>query len=46
MIAWLLAIEFVAGYPGIRDGQGSSREDNMYDEPLCEVPCPVGQGRE
>jgi len=32
MVKWLRAIEFVADYRGIRDGQGGSREDNMYYE--------------
>ncbi|MGI8968841.1 MAG: molybdopterin-dependent oxidoreductase, partial [Chloroflexota bacterium] len=32
MAKWLCAIEFVADYRDIRDGQGGSREDNMYYE--------------
>jgi len=32
MVKWLCAIEFVADYRDIRDGQGGSREDNMYYE--------------
>ena len=32
MVKWLRAIEFVADYRGIRDGQGGAREDNMYYE--------------
>jgi methionine sulfoxide reductase catalytic subunit len=32
MVKWLRAIEFVADYRGIRDGQGGSREDSMYYE--------------
>jgi len=32
MVKWLCAIELVADYRGIRDGQGGSREDNMYYE--------------
>ncbi len=30
MVKWLKAIEFVEEYRHIRDGQGGSREDNMY----------------
>jgi len=32
MVKWVCAIEFVADYRAIRDGQGGSREDNMYYE--------------
>ena len=32
MVKWVCAIEFVADYHAIRDGQGGSREDNMYYE--------------
>ncbi len=30
MVKWLSSIELVAEYRGIADGQGGSREDNMY----------------
>jgi methionine sulfoxide reductase catalytic subunit len=32
MVKWLRAIELVTDYRGICDGQGGSREDNMYYE--------------
>jgi sulfoxide reductase catalytic subunit YedY len=32
MVKWLRAIEFVEDYRTLGDGQGGSREDNMYYE--------------
>jgi DMSO/TMAO reductase YedYZ molybdopterin-dependent catalytic subunit len=32
MVKWLWRIEFAAGYRDVGDGQGGSREDNMYYE--------------
>ena len=36
-VKWLRAIEFVADYRGICDGQGGSREDNMYYEQAVSI---------
>ncbi|MEO7000750.1 MAG: molybdopterin-dependent oxidoreductase [Ktedonobacterales bacterium] len=35
MVKWLSAIEFVEDYHNIREGQGGSREDNMYYEQIA-----------
>jgi len=35
MVKWLRAIELVEDYHNIRDGQGGSREDNMYYEQIA-----------